>query len=82
MDLTCIKSKNLMEAVQKNRQDEILTRLRLGDNVNTAYTMGRTALHCAAANCNLEAVSTLLMYSPNVQVSCMCSLAKMCITAL
>eukprot|EP00092_Neocalanus_flemingeri_P036005 GFUD01039204.1.p1 GENE.GFUD01039204.1~~GFUD01039204.1.p1 ORF type:complete len:586 (-),score=215.93 GFUD01039204.1:142-1899(-) len=68
MDLTCVKSKHLMEAVQKNRQDEILTRLRLGDNVDTAYTMGRTALLCAAANSNLEAVSTLLMYSPNVQV--------------
>ena len=68
MDLTCVKSKHLMEAVQKNRQEEILTRLRLGDNVNTVYTMGRTALHCAAANTNLEAVSTLLMYKPDVKV--------------
>jgi len=67
MDLTCVKSKHLMEAVQKNRQEEILTRLRLGDNVNTVYTMGRTALHCAAANTNLEAVSTLLMYKPDVK---------------
>ena len=71
MDLTCVKSKNLMEAVQKNRQDEILTRLRLGEKVDAAYTMGRTALHCAAANSNLEAVSTLLIYSPSVKV---CSL--------
>jgi len=63
-----VKSKHLMEAVQKNRQEEILTRLRLGDNVNTTYTMGRTALHCAAANSNIEAVSTLLMYSPNIQL--------------
>ena len=68
MDLTCVKSKHLMEAVQKNRQEEILTRLRLGDNVNTVYTMGRTALHCAAANTNLEAVSTLIMYKPDVKV--------------
>jgi len=67
MDLTCVKSKHLMEAVQKNRQEEILTRLRLGDNVNTVYTMGRTALHCAAANTNLEAVSTLIMYKPDVK---------------
>ena len=70
MDLTCVKSKNLMEAVQKNRQDEILTRLRLGEKVDAAYTMGRTALHCAAANRNLEAVSTLLIYSPSVKVCC------------
>jgi len=67
MDLTCVKSKHLMEAVQKNRQEEILTRLRLGDNVNTVYTMGRTALHCASANTNLEAVSTLLLYKPDVK---------------
>ena len=69
MDLTCVKSKNLMEAVQKSRQDEILTRLRLGEKVDAAYTMGRTALHCAAANSNMEAVSTLLMYSPSVKVN-------------
>jgi len=68
MDLTCVKSKNLMEAVQKSRQDEILTRLRLGEKVDAAYTMGRTALHCAAANSNMEAVSTLLMYSPSLKI--------------
>ena len=68
MDLSCVKSKNLMEAVQKDRQEEILTRLRLGEKVDAVFTMGRTALHCAAANSNIEAVSTLLMYSPDVKV--------------
>jgi len=68
MDLSCVKSKNLMEAVQKNRQEEILTRLRLGEKVDAIFTVGRTALHCAAANSNIEAVSTLLMYSPNVKI--------------
>ena len=72
MDLSCVKSKNLLEAVQKNRLEEIQTRLRLGDNVDTAYTMGRTALHCAATNCNVETVATLLMYSPSVQVCSLC----------
>jgi len=63
-----VKSKNLMEAVQKDRQEEILTRLRLGEKVDAVFTMGRTALHCAAANSNIEAVSTLLMYSPDVKI--------------
>ena len=68
MDLSCVKSKNLMEAVQKNRQEEILTRMWLGEKVDAVFTMGRTALHCAAANSNMEAVSTLLLYSPNLKV--------------
>jgi len=68
MDLSCVKSKNLMEAVQKNRQEEILTRLRLGEKVDAVFTMGRTALHCAAANSNIEAVSTLMMYSPDLKI--------------
>jgi len=68
MDLSCVKSKNLMEAVQKNRQEEILTRMRLGEKVDAVFTMGRTALHCAAANSNMEAVSTLLLYSPNLKI--------------
>lgn len=63
-----MKSKNLMEAVQKDRQEEILTRLRLGEKVDAVFTMGRTALHCASANSNIEAVSTLLMYSPDLKV--------------
>jgi len=63
-----VKSKNLMEAVQKNRQEEILTRLRLGEKVDAVFTMGRTALHCAAANSNIEAVSTLMMYSPDLKI--------------
>jgi len=68
MDLSCVKSKNLMEAVQKDRQEEILTRLRLGEKVDAVFTMGRTALHCASANSNIEAVSTLLMYSPDLKI--------------
>ena len=68
MDLSCVKSKNLMEAVRRNRQEEIMTRMRLGEKVDTVFTMGRTALHCAAANSNMDAVSTLLLYSPNLKV--------------
>ena len=68
MDLTCVTSKNLIEAVKNNRQEEIMTRLRLGDQVDSTFAMGRTALHCAASNCNLEAVSTLLLYNPDVKV--------------
>ena len=63
-----MKSKNLLEAVQKDRQEEILTRLVLGEKVDAVFTMGRTALHCAAANSNIDAVSTLLMYSPDLKV--------------
>ena len=55
-----------MEAVQKGRQDDILTMLRYGDKVDAIYTLGRTILHCAAANSNLEAVSTILLYSPSL----------------
>ena len=44
-----------MEAVQKNRQEEILTRMMLGEKLDVVFSMGRTALHCAAANSNVEA---------------------------
>jgi len=57
-----------MEAVQKGRQDDILTMLRYGDKVDAIYTLGRTILHCASANSNLEAVSTILLYSPSLTI--------------
>ena len=44
-----------MEAVQKNRQEEILTRMMLGEKLDVVFTMGRTALHCAAANSKVDA---------------------------
>ena len=44
-----------MEAVQKNRQEEILTRMMLGEKLDVVFSMGRTALHCAAANSNVDA---------------------------
>jgi len=66
--MSCVQSKTLLEAVQKNRVAEVQTRLRWQEDVDTIFTMGRTALHCAAANSFVEIVSTLLMYSPNVQL--------------
>ena len=68
MDMSCVQSKTLLEAVQKNRVAEVETRLWWQEDVDTIFTMGRTALHCAAANSFVEIVDTLLMYSPNVQV--------------
>ena len=44
-----------MEAVQKNRQEEILTRMMLGEKLDVVFSMGRTALHCAAANSKVDA---------------------------
>ena len=72
MDISCVQSKNLLEAVQKNRVAEVQTRLRWQEDVDTIFTMGRTALHCAAANSFVETVATLLMFSPNVQVVFAC----------
>jgi len=66
MDTFCIQSNNLLDAVKFNRLDEVRTRLRLSDDVNTKYLMNRTALHCAVANSNTEGVNILLSFGADV----------------
>lgn len=41
-----IKSKSILEAIQKDRPEEVEARLALGESVDAVFTMNRTALHC------------------------------------
>jgi len=61
-----VRCKNLLEAVQRGRHGEVLVRLRGGEHVDTVYSMGRTATQVAAAKGDTEAISTLLLYQPDL----------------
>ena len=68
MSIDIIKSKNLLEAIQKDRVEEVEARLSVGEDVNTAFAMNRTGLHCAVAKTNVRMVETLLKANPDLQV--------------
>ena len=69
MSADSIISKNLLEAIQKGREDEVEARLRLGEDVNSVFVMNRTPLHCAVANKMTRIVENLLKHKPNLTVS-------------
>ena len=46
----------------------MVARLRQGEPPNTTFTLGRTPLHCAAANSNLPAVTVLLEHGADIKV--------------
>ena len=69
MSTDSIKSKNLLEAIQKGREEEVEARLRAGENVNSVFVMNRTPLHCAVANKMTRIVEKLLKHKPDVTVS-------------
>ena len=69
MSAESIKSKNLLEAIQKGREEEVEARLRSGENVNSVFVMNRTPLHCAVANKMTRIVEKLLKHNPDVTVS-------------
>ena len=68
MSIDIIKSKNLLEAIQKDRVEEVEARLSVGEDVNTAFAMNRTGLHCVVAKTNVRMVETLLKANPDLQV--------------
>ena len=47
---------------------KVVARLRQGEPPNTTFTLGRTPLHCAAANSNLPAVTVLLEHGADIKV--------------
>ena len=53
----------------KHLQDELLARLQCGESPDTTATLGRTALHAAAANANLAAVSALVEHGADVRIA-------------
>ena len=63
-----IKSKSILEAIQKDRPEEVEARLALGESVDAVFTMNRTALHCAAAKTNTRIVEILLKANPDLKV--------------
>ena len=69
MSADSIKSKNLLEAIQKGREDEVEARLSLGEDVNSVFVMNRTPLHCAVANKMTRIVDKLLKHKPDVTES-------------
>lgn len=69
MSADSIKSKNLLEAIQKGREDEVEARLSLGEDVNSVFVMNRTPLHCAVANKMTRIVDKLLKHKPDITVS-------------
>merc|ERR1719436_106920 len=62
-----IKSKSILEAIQKDRPEEVEARLALGESVDSVFTMNRTALHCAAAKTNTRIVEILLKANPDLK---------------
>ena len=50
-------------------QDELLARLQCGECPDTTATLGRTALHAAAANANLAAVAALIEHGADVRIA-------------
>ena len=50
-------------------QDELLDRLQCGECPDTTATLGRTALHAAAANANLAAVAALVEHRADVRIA-------------
>ena len=50
-------------------QDELLARLQCGECPDTTATLGRTALHAAAANANLAAVAALVEHGADVRIA-------------
>ena len=68
MSIDIIKSKNLLEAIQKDRLEEVEARLSVGEDVNTVFAMNRTGLHCAVAKTNVRMVETLLKAKPDPTV--------------
>ena len=63
-----LESKNLLEAVQKDRLEEVVHRLDdLDEDVNTVFLMNRTALHCAVAKTNSRMVEVLLNHDVDVR---------------
>ena len=50
-------------------KDELLARLQCGECPNTTATLGRTALHAAAANANLAAVAVLVQHGADVRIA-------------
>jgi len=61
-----IKSKDLLEAIQKDRVKEVEARLALGENVDYMFPMNRTGLHCATSNSNVKMVEILLKANADI----------------
>ena len=61
-------SQNLLEAVQKDRVEEVEARLAGGEDVNTVFLMNRTALHCAVAKCNTRMIEIILKHNVDLKV--------------
>ena len=58
-----------MISQSKQLQDELLARLQCGECPDTTATLGRTALHAAAANANLAAVAALIEHGADVRIA-------------
>jgi len=64
-----LKSKNFLDAIRKNRTDEVQARLALGQDVGAKFIMNRTGLHCAAANSLEKMVEILLRAGADISQS-------------
>jgi len=64
-----LKSKNFLDAIRKNRTDEVQARLALGQDVGAKFIMNRTGLHCAAANLLEKMVEILLRAGADISQS-------------
>ena len=62
------KSKDLFDAVQKGRLNEVMERLEVGEDVDAVDTMRGTALHIAAGMGHVKAVELLLQFTPDLKV--------------
>ena len=70
MSFEVIQCQSLLEAVQRDRLEEVKARLaNEGEDVNTVFLMNRTALHCAVARCNTKMVEVLLKHNVDLKVS-------------
>ena len=62
------KSKDLLEAVQRGRLEEVRERLEDGEDVDAVDMTRRTALHIAANMGHVKAVELLLQFNPDLEV--------------
>ena len=62
------QSQNLLDAVQKDRLEEVEARLANGEDVNTVFLMNRTALWSAVGKCNTRMVEILLKHNVDLKV--------------
>ena len=60
--------KNLLEAIQQGREEEVERLVRQGEDVNSVFFFNRTPLHCAVAKKMTRMVEMILRLNPDVKV--------------